>query len=263
MDKYKNLDNKNIKNINIIVEICCGSFEDAIHAFHGGAKRIELNSALHLGGLTPSVASLKLVKQHTDLEVICMVRPRGAGFCYSELEQQQIFVEAEDLLKNGADGLAFGFLTIDKLIDTKLTAKMTNLIHQYHKTAVFHRAFDCVNEPFYAMDKLIELNIDRILTSGLQPTAIKGQELLKKLQLKAENKVELLAGSGINYTNVIDLIKNTKLKQVHSSCKKWQEDITTTGKFVNYTFNTGKYQNHFDVVDEQLVQKLVLAVNTL
>ena len=69
-----------------IIEICCGSYEDALAAYHGGAKRIELNSALHLGGLTPSVGALVLTKRNTDLKVITMVRPRGAGFCYSDAD---------------------------------------------------------------------------------------------------------------------------------------------------------------------------------
>lgn len=72
-----------------VIEICCGSYEDAINAYRGGAKRIELNSALYLGGLTPSIATLELIKRNTDLEVICMVRPRGAGFCYSDLEKNR------------------------------------------------------------------------------------------------------------------------------------------------------------------------------
>lgn len=106
-----------------IIEICCGSYEDAINAYRGGAKRIELNSALYLGGLTPSIATLELIKRNTDLEVICMVRPRGAGFCYSDLEKKQIFAEAKALLERGADGLAFGFLTEDRTIDLNLHKK--------------------------------------------------------------------------------------------------------------------------------------------
>ena len=100
-----------------MVEICCGSYEDARNAYLGGAKRIELNSALHLGGLTPSIASLTLTKKNTDLKVICMVRPRGAGFCYNDIEFEQIMEDAKVLLENGADGLAFGFLNKDYTID--------------------------------------------------------------------------------------------------------------------------------------------------
>ena len=139
-----------------IIEICCGSYEDAINAYRSGAKRIELNSALHLGGLTPSIATLELIKRNTDLEVICMVRPRGAGFCYSDLEKKQIFAEAKALLEHGADGLAFGFLTEDRTIDLECTQKMVNLVHHYGKTAVFHRAFDCGKDDKTAINELIK-----------------------------------------------------------------------------------------------------------
>ena len=87
-----------------IIEICCGSYEDALNAYHGGAKRIELNNALHLGGLTPSLATLKLTKKNTNLKVITMVRPRGAGFCYNEIEFEVMKEDAKSLLENGADG---------------------------------------------------------------------------------------------------------------------------------------------------------------
>ena len=99
------------------VEICCGSFADALSAEKGGAHRIELNAALPLGGLTPSVASLKLVKEHTSLEVICMARPRAAGFAYSDDEFYQMRNEVQELLSAGADGIAFGILAPDATID--------------------------------------------------------------------------------------------------------------------------------------------------
>ena len=165
-----------------IIEICCGSYEDAINAYRGGAKRIELNSALYLGGLTPSIATLELIKRNTDLEVICMVRPRGTGFCYSDLEKEQIFAEAKALLEHGADGLAFGFLTEDRTIDLECTQKMVNIVHSYGNTAVFHRAFDCVKDEKTAINELIKLNINRVLTSGLKATAIEGKELIRSLQ---------------------------------------------------------------------------------
>lgn len=93
-----------------IIEICCGSYEDALAAYRGGAKRIELNSALYLGGLTPSLGSLILTKKNTDLKVITMVRPRGAGFCYSEADFETMKMDARLLMENGADGVAFGCL---------------------------------------------------------------------------------------------------------------------------------------------------------
>lgn len=244
-----------------VVEICCGSYEDAINAYNGGAERIELNSALHLGGLTPSVSTLKLVKKHTKLRVICMVRPRGAGFCYSDLEKKQIFAEAKDLLEYGADGLAFGFLTEDRTIDLECTQKMVNLVHHYGKTAVFHRAFDCVKDEKTAINELIKLNVNRVLTSGLKARAIEGKELIRSLQETVGAKIEILAGSSINKDNAKDLIEYTKVKQIHSSCRAWKEDKTTFGDFVNYAFAQGENKACYDYVDENLVRNLIKAVN--
>ena len=125
--------------MNRVIEICCGSYEDALNAYNGGAKRIELNSALHLGGLTPSLATLQLTKQNTDLKVISMVRPRGAGFHYTEAEFEVMKKDAELLMENGSDGLAFGFLDADGHIDVKQTKVMIDIIKKYNGEVVFHR----------------------------------------------------------------------------------------------------------------------------
>lgn len=243
-----------------IVEICCGSFADAINAFKGGATRIELNSALYLGGLTPTVATLKLIKQQTNLEVICMVRPRGAGFYYTKLEQEQIFKEAEELLVAGADGLAFGFLNENSNIDEKSTKMMVNLIHEYKKKAVFHRAFDCVKNPQKAIKTLINLQVDRVLTSGLQTKAMQDRDTLKILQKEFGDKIELLAGSRINEKNAKFLIEYTGISQIHSSCKNWQKDETTINKTVSYAFAKGQLESCYDYVDEHLVRALINSI---
>ncbi len=240
-----------------MVEICCGSYEDALAAWRGGAKRIELNSALALGGLTPSAGCLRLVKRNTGLEVICMVRPRGAGFCYSQAEKEQMFEEARELLEAGSDGLAFGFLNADGTVEEEPTRRMVQMIHGYGAKAVFHRAFDCVRDPYAAARILIGLGVDRILTSGLREKAAEGKELLGELARRFGDSVEILAGSGVNAQNAAALMKETGLTQVHSSCKGWREDPTTSGEYVNYRFAPAPHEDNYDGVDEELVRKLV------
>ena len=117
--------------MNKIVEICCGSYEDAFVAYRAGAKRIELNSALYLGGLTPSLGTLQLVKKNTDLKVIAMVRPRGAGFCYSEADFEVMKMDAEILMENGADGIAFGCLDENGEIQEEQTKEIIDIIKKY------------------------------------------------------------------------------------------------------------------------------------
>ena len=205
------------------LEVCCGSYEDAINAYHGGAKRIELNSALALGGL---------------------------------LQSEQMIIEAEELLEHGADGIAFGFLDPDGKINSARTSEMVSIIHSYGKTAVFHRAFDVCDDPDETIHRLIELGVDRVLTSGMKSTVSKGIQLIKELQEKYGNQIEILAGSGINETNVVDIIHYTGIHQVHSSCKNWRADPTTANDHVSFSYNGINY----DYVDKEKVKRMVSLV---
>lgn len=240
-----------------MVEICCGSYEDAMNAYLGGAKRIELNSALYLGGCTPSLGSLILTKAHCpDLEVVCMVRPRGAGFMYNELEVDCMIEDAKQLLSNGADGIVFGFLHEDATIDQELTQFFVNLAHQYHATAIFHRAFDCLKN-IDDIQILIDLGVDRILTSGSYNKAMEGKEVIKYLQENYGDQIEILAGSGINAGNAKELMEYTGINQVHSSCKELVEDPTTSTDKLSYAYG---YGDQYDRVSKELVKELVESV---
>lgn len=243
-----------------IIEICCGSYYDALAAYKGGAKRIELNSALYLGGLTPSLAALTLTKANTDLKVICMVRPRGAGFCYNAQDFEVMKEDTKILLEHGADGIAFGCLNEKGNVDVEQTKEIISIIKSYGKEVVFHRAFDCVKDPYQAIETLIELGVDRILTSGLKAKAMDGIDLIKDLQFKYGDKIELLAGSGMNATNAKKMMDETGITQVHSSCKDWLHDPTTSGDNVNYCFASGSNVNNYDVVSEDLVRDIVNSI---
>lgn len=236
-----------------IVEVCCGSYYDALQAQYGGARRVELNSALHMGGLTPSLATLLKVKENTDLEVICMVRPRGAGFCYNDEDFEIMKLDAEILLDNGADGIAFGCLDEEGEINIPQTREMLKIIKSYHKTAVFHRAIDCVYDIDKAINILITIGIDRVLTSGLQSKAPRGKEMIKYLHDAYGNSIEILAGSGINADNVKQFLEYTGINQVHSSCKEWIMDPTTINNKVDFSYHDDEY----DAVDYELVEMLV------
>ena len=238
------------------IEICCGSYEDALASYRAGAKRIELNQALYLGGLTPDISALKLTKKNTDLEVICMVRPRGAGFCYTSNEYEAMVMDLNMLLENGADGIAFGFLTKDFEVDKARTKEFTDIIHSYGKTAVFHRAFDCTKNYEKAVEDLIELGVDRILTSGQKAKAIEGKDLIKEINDIYGDKIEILAGSGINESNARSIMEYTGINQVHSSCKSWREDITTRYNEVTYGYSE-EFPMSYDVVSEEIVKRLI------
>lgn len=246
--------------MNITVEICCGGYEDALQAAKGGAERVELNTGLYMGGLTPCTGTLKLVKKDTDLKVISMVRPRGGGFCYSDSEFRSMLQDAADLLEAGSDGIVYGFLKADGSIDQDRTGEMTKLIHSYGKTAVFHRALDCVGASDIAVEELIALQVDRALTSGGRKTAWEGRERIKHLQDKFGSMIQILAGSGINEENVGKLINETGVRQIHSSCKSWRKDTTAQGKDVSYAYVEGAYSSMFEIVSEQKTEKLLKAL---
>lgn len=249
--------NKQNELIHPIVEVCAGSYEDCLAADHGGADRVELNSALALGGLSPTEATLKAVKRDTDLNVICMVRPRAAGFHYNDLEKKIMFEEARSFLENGADGIAFGFLEEDGQIDQDATRKMIELIHRYGKEAVFHSAIDVTPDYEKAFELLCEFGADRVLTSGQMPKAMEGIEQIAAMQKKFGDQIQILAGSGMNASNAREMIEKTGIHQIHSSCKSYAADPTTTGTAVTYAYLDGEHHDDYDVVSEELVRNLV------
>lgn len=243
-----------------LIEVCAGSYGDVVAAYRGGADRVELNSALHLGGLTPSVGSLVLAKRHTGMKIITMVRPRGAGFHYDEDEFEVMLADVKSMLDNGADGIAFGCLDEHGNIDVEKNKQIIAMIKEAKKEAVFHRAFDCASDPYKAMETLIALGVDRVLTSGLEAKAMQGKELIKELQSRYGKQIEILAGSGMNAGNAKEMMDDTGIYQVHSSCKDWRNDPTTTMNNVTYAYGNGEHTNDYDVVSEELVKQIVASI---
>lgn len=243
-----------------MVEICCGSFEDAVSAYENGADRIELNSALYLGGLTPSIGTVRMTKQHCPIPVICMVRSRGAGFYYSIREYDVMKEDGRALLDEGVDGIAFGFLQEDGTIDEERTREFVELIHEYGKEAVFHRAVDCLTNIESGIEQLITFGVDRILTSGGKSTALEGQEMIRELQEQYGARIQILPGSGINARNVVDFMKRTGVRQIHSSCRDWKVDPTTETEQVSFSYEKDGYRGNYEFVNGALVSELVQAV---
>ena len=243
--------------MNPVVEICCGSYYDATQAALGGARRIELNGALMLGGLTPTSATVRMVKENLNLKVIAMVRPRGAGFCYLPEEFAVMERECGEVLEAGADGVAFGCLNQDGSLDEERNKRLLDIIKAMRREAVFHRAFDCVADPWETMERLIGLGVDRVLTSGLKPTAMEGRDTIRRLKAVYGDRIQILAGSGVNKENVRELMEYTGVTQVHSSCKAWKEDPTTARNGVSYSMAGGDRAMCYDVVSAGLVAELI------
>ena len=170
----------------MILEICANSYQSAINAEIAGAHRIELCSEISVGGITPSLGLLKKVMHSLHIPVQVLIRPRSGDFHYSNAEfdiMKENILQCKDL---GCAGIVSGVLHANNNIDIERTRELIELSKPL--TFTFHRAFDCVTNPKESLKQLIDLKVDRILTSGLQPNAEKGIELLIELQQLAKNK---------------------------------------------------------------------------
>ena len=199
----------------ILLEVCCGSAGDVIEAWRAGADRVELNSDLFHGGLTPTLGSLRVAKRETELPVMAMVRPREGGFCYTETEFAVCLEDARLLLENGADGLVFGFLQPDGRVDAERTRKLTALALEAGKEAVFHRAIDVVPDWKEALDLLAELGVTRVLTSGQEPDVSWGTDTVREMIAYAAGRIQILPGAGITARNMHRILAETRAEQLH------------------------------------------------
>lgn len=209
-----------------IFEVCCGSVDDVIQAEKGGADRVELNSNLFYGGLTPSIGSLIAAKKLTGVKIMTMVRPREGGFKYTDAEFQTALIDAKELLAHGADGIVFGFLKSDGSIDTKRCKKMMDIIGD--KASVFHRAIDVVPDWRKAIDTLADLGVTRILTSGQEPNVFFGLDTVREMIEYAGGRIEILPGAGVTEKNMLQIIHATGCTQLHFERHKLQFDTSTS-----------------------------------
>lgn len=243
-------------NKKISVEVCAGNIQSVNNAYKAGADRIELVSQAHHGGLTPSMG-LVLHALRTNLEVVAMVRPRIGGFNYSNDEVDLMFEEATILLETGVSGIVFGFLNNDFTIDIINTEKMVKLIKKYNKTAIFHRAIDLVTDQFSAFEQLIDLKVDRILTSGGMINVDLGLNQIKKLNELYGNKIEIIAGGGVNINNAIKLINDAGISQLHATFKTFGKDITTKTSKMSFSYNDlGDYDYSDDTKIVSFINKI-------
>jgi copper homeostasis protein len=245
----------------ITLEICCGSAEDVIQSKQHGADRVELNSCLFFGGLTPSIGELKIARA-TDIEIIAMVRPRTGGFCYTKNEFETMKADAKCLLNQGADGIAFGFLKPDGTIDEDRCQQMLAIIGD--RVSVFHRAFDVVTDWKAAMNVLCRLGVSRILTSGRHATALQGTATLKEMRQFAAGRIQILPGAGIHAMNAEKIIRSTGCNQIHAGLRTVAFDNSSTGNpAIHFVGSSLPAEGEFDLTNKEKVIELRKAVDSL
>ncbi|MDO4190583.1 MAG: copper homeostasis protein CutC [Bacteroidales bacterium] len=200
------------------IEVCVTDLQGAREAFEAGAQRIELCSALTIGGVTPSYGCIKTIKDHLpNLDINVLIRPRGGNFCYNS-EEVDIMIQDIKMCKElGINGVAIGALTSNGDIDI---ATMHQLVEAAQGLSLtFHRAFDCCNDPYVALEQIIALGCDRILTSGQATCVEKGSDTLKRLVYLANNRIIIMPGCGITTSNIQQLEHETKAKEFHASAQ--------------------------------------------
>ena len=242
----------------ILVEVCCGSADDVIEAKKAGADRVELNSDLFHGGLTPTVGSLLVAKRETGMKIMTMVRPREGGFCYTEAEFAVAIEDAKQLLANGSDGLVFGFLHTDGTIDVKRTAILAKLAHSAGKEAVFHRAIDVVPDWKQALDILIDLNITRVLTSGQEADVSSGTETVREMIRYAAGRIQILPGAGITARNYQRIVAETGTDQIHLAAHRSVADTSVlNNRSIFYGGCLYPPEDRFNMIDKEYISGIV------
>lgn len=201
----------------ITLEVCANSTQSAINGQKGGAIRVELCDNLSEGGTTPSLSQIEKARQHIDIQLNVLIRPREGDFLYSDLEFEIMKQDIHHCGKAGCDGVVFGILNTDGNIDKERNQDLVKIAQRYRMTTTFHRAFDRCNNLFSSLEDIIELGCDRILTSGGLGSAPEGKEILKKLISQANDRIIIMPGGGITENNISELVRATDLKEFHGS----------------------------------------------
>lgn len=206
--------------MSVVVEIVVYNIESAMNAQKGGADRIELCDNPAEGGTTPSFGVMEIVRQAVTMDVYAMIRPRGGDFMYSAYEYYAMKHDIEICKRASLDGVVFGILKPDGSLDKERCKKLIAAARPLKVTC--HRAFDVTRDPFEALEDCIEVGFDCILTSGQQATAWEGRTLIKELVKRAQNRIKIMAGSGVNENNLVELVDYTGIKEVHFSAREFQ-----------------------------------------
>ncbi|WP_431135434.1 copper homeostasis protein CutC [Psychroserpens mesophilus] len=201
----------------MLLEICANSYQSAKNAQDAGAQRIELCNELSIGGVTPSYGLITQVLSKLDVETFVLIRPRSGNFQYSESEFDIIKKDILICKDLGCHGIVSGVLNHNNTIDIERTQELVELSKPLPFT--FHRAFDMVPNAKAALEQLIDLGAERVLTSGQQPKALEGFNTLKELKQQAQNRIIILVGSGIN-AKTAQRFKKAEFKEIHASASK-------------------------------------------
>lgn len=237
--------------MNYIIEIATSDFLTTKSAVEGGADRIELCANLAEGGTTASYAHIKKCKESFDIALFPIIRPRGGDFLYTKDEFEIMTNDIKLCKELGCDGVVIGLLNMDGTIDVTRASELIELAYPLEVT--FHRAFDRCKDPFIALEELIEIGCQRILTSGQKPTVNEGIDLIAELNKKADDRIIIMPGSGVRKENIKMLAEKTGCVELHSSLRG---KVKSPMQFVHPAFANSEESYTNNSIDPEEVKAL-------
>ncbi len=228
-------------------EVCIDSVEGAIAASNAGAKRVELCAALSEGGLTPSLAMIEACVTNSSAEVFVMIRPSAGGFNYTENELELMERDIRAASSVGAHGVVFGVLNGLNEVDIKANLFLMETALELDLGTTFHRAIDLCPDPIVAIDSLIHLGFDRVLTSGGAANTETGLKTIEKMVAAANGQIEIMAGSGIHAGNVLSIVQSG-IDAVHFTAKKQMDEALSLDMGPKYIVDTNKISTIAEII---------------
>jgi len=235
------------------LEVIAFNIESCLTIATTGAHRVELCMNPQEGGTTPSAGFIKMARGILELELFPIIRPRGGDFLYSDSEIVCMKHDIRMCKDLGCDGVVLGLLNENGTVNVEQTQRLVELAYPLDVT--FHRAFDRVNDPFEALEDVIRTGCTRILTSGLQGTALEGKELIQQLIQQAENRISIMPGSGIRANNIRAIALDTKAEEFHTSARTLQSSHML---FQNPTFAE---DSGYVVADREEISECLMALS--
>ncbi|USD65773.1 copper homeostasis protein CutC [Vibrio sp. SCSIO 43136] len=199
------------------IEVCIDNLESLPIAIAGGATRIELCSSLELGGLTPSFGLMRMAAKLSTIPVYAMIRPRQGDFLFSQADLEQMLFDIDAAKQAGLDGIVIGAMTPDGDIDTDLCQQLIERADGLGIT--FHRAIDQCRHPQQALEEIIQLGCERVLTSGLAASAELGMDQIAQFVTQANGRISIMAGAGVSAQNALNIAQTTQVDEIHLSAK--------------------------------------------
>jgi copper homeostasis protein len=230
------------------LEICAFNLSSAFIAQQSGADRIELCVSPEEGGTTPSAGLIRTARESLRIPLYPIIRPRGGDFLYTDEEFSIMLRDIEYCKQVGCDGVVIGMLLTDGTVDKLRCARLIEAA--YPMGVTFHRAFDWAANPFEALEDIITLGCERILTSGQRPTAMEGVSLIDQLVREADDRIIIMPGSGVRASNIVQLAEATGAAEFHTSARLKQASV------MDYVNAGMKEEQSFTEAGEEEIRKI-------